>query len=96
MVWYGTPEYAARIKTAGKKIALDYVLQELVLEVARLHASPIESLNDLQAKVHSRFRLESDPNSPEIHVQAEASAFADDFFQKARDALRQTDPGAAE
>jgi len=89
MVWYGTPEYAARIKSSGKKIALDYILQELLVEVARLHASPVESLNELQAKVHARFKLEADPNSADIHVQAEASAFADDYFEKAREAVRQ-------
>ncbi len=94
MVWYGTPEYIARIKSSGKKIALDYILQELVIEVARLHAAPIESLNELQARVHARFKLEADPNSPDVHVQAEASTFADEYFEIARTKVRQIDAGS--
>ena len=95
MVWYGSPEYNARLKAAAKRIALDHILQELLIEVARLHPSPVGCLNDLQAKVHGRFKLETDPHGHEMHVQAEAANFADDYFETARNVLlgKQADNG---
>jgi hypothetical protein len=104
MVWYGSPEYNSRLKAAAKRIALDHIAEELLIEVARLHASPLESLKELQARVHSRFILDADPNHHEIHVQVEAAHFADAYFETARNALEnmgqtedgQPNPGAAE
>ena len=87
MVWYGSPEYNARLKTAAKRIALDHVLHELVIEVARLHASPVDCLNELQAKVHARFTLDEQSQGHELHVQAEAARYSDEYFESARDAL---------
>jgi hypothetical protein len=103
MVWYGSPEYNARLKAAAKRIALDHILEELLIEVARLHDSPVESLNELQARVHSRFALDANPNNHEMHVQTEAAQFTDAYFETARKSLKgigspggeQPDPGPA-
>lgn len=88
MVWYGSPEYNARLKTAAKRIALDHILEELLIEVAKLHEFPIESLNALQARVHTRFDLDPDMNKHEIHVQTEAAHFAEAYFEAARKSLK--------
>ena len=96
MVWYGSPEYNARLKAAAKRIALDFILKELLVEVAKMHPSPIACLEDLQARVHSRFKLEHDPNSHEVHVQAEAASFADDYFERARDRVRELETPAGQ
>ena len=92
MVWYGSPEYNVRLKAAAKRIALDHILEELLIEVARLHDSPIESLNELHARVHSRFTLAGDPAHHEGHVQAEAAHFADVYFETARHSLENKAP----
>ena len=92
MVWYGSPEYNARLKAAAKRIALDIILQELLVDVARLHAEPVEFLTQLHAKVHSRFQLENDKHGHEIHVQAEAANFAQEYFNTARDVLQGKSP----
>ena len=63
-------------------------MEELLIEVAMLHESPIESLNDLQARVHRRFELEPDMNKHEMHVQTEAAHFAEEYFEAARKSLK--------
>lgn len=88
MVWYGSPEYNTRLKAAAKRIALDYILEELLIQVSKLHKQPIESLNELHAKVHSRFILSSDPGHHESHVQAEAARFAEEYFDAARNSIQ--------
>lgn len=88
MVWYGSHEYNARLKAAAKRIALDHILKELLIEVARLHASPTACLTELQARVHDCFRLDADPGHNEVHVQAEAAHFADEYSEMARNTLK--------
>jgi hypothetical protein len=90
MVAYGSPEYNARLKAAAKRIALDHILQELLIEVARSAASPVAWLNDLQARVHARFGVDADQSGNEVHVQAEAAHFADDYFEQARNGIQKT------
>ncbi len=92
MVWYGSPEYNARLKAAGKRIALDHILKELLIEVARMHSSPAACLDELQARVHNRFKLESEPGSHEVHVHAEAASYADEYFETVRATLQQENP----
>jgi hypothetical protein len=99
MVWYGSPEYNARLKAAAKRIALDHILHELLIEVAKQHDDPIACLNALQARVHARFKLETETQGHEIHVQAEASHYSDAYFQAARDVVEgkvPADPDAGE
>lgn len=96
MVWYGSPEYNARLKAAAKRIALDHILEELLIQVAKLHEYPIESLKELHTRVHSRFILSDEQSHHESHVQAEAAHFAEVYFETARNRLEGKAPPAGD
>ena len=85
--WFGMEALSTmpELKAAGKRIALDHILRELLIEVARMHSSPGACLDELQARVHDRFKLETEPGSHEVHVHAEAANYADEYFEMARE-----------
>ncbi len=95
MVWYGSPEYNARLKAAGKRIALDHILRELLIELVRMHESPGAAVDDLQARVNHRFQLENQPGTHELHVHAEAVSYANEYFEEVRAVLQKANSSAA-